>query len=125
MARLYRDRRAAAKAQLSFASQPPAVPSARLPQAIAQSGRHVRAELLEEPRLIVAGRVEDEVAEAELDIVANSLDDLVGLGRDDEARGRAVGGRVGEPPHLERILDAHLLLRRQRERRPPAAGGPR
>jgi alkanesulfonate monooxygenase SsuD/methylene tetrahydromethanopterin reductase-like flavin-dependent oxidoreductase (luciferase family) len=34
----------------------------------------------------------------------------------------AVGGGVGEPLHLDRVLDAALLLGRQGERGPPAAG---
>ncbi len=66
-------------------------------------------------------RVEDEVREAELDVRPDSLDLLVGVGGDDPALRRALRRQaVGEPLHLGGILDAHLLLGRQRECRPVA-----
>ena len=87
----------------------------------AQPRQHVARELLEEARLVVARRVEDQLVEAELDVRRDALDDLVGVVGDDEAAARAVAVGVGEPLHLDRVLDAGLLLARQRERRPPAA----
>ena len=39
----------------------------------AQERDHVRAELLEEALLVVPGRVEDQVVEAERDVVADPL----------------------------------------------------
>ena len=48
--------------------------------------------------------------------------DLLRVVGDDEARVGAVGRGVGEPLHLHRVLDSHLLVGREREGRPPAAG---
>ena len=52
---------------------------------------------------------------------ADLLDMLVRIGRNDPAARRALHRqRVGQPFHLHRILDRHLLLGRQRQRRPMA-----
>ena len=90
-------------------------------EALSELRHDIRAELLEEAALVVPGGVEGEVVEAEPDVPADLLDHLVGVVRDDEACVRAVGGGVGEALHLDRVLDAALLLGRQRERGPPAA----
>src|SRR5215218_9034079 len=87
----------------------------------AQPGQHVAGELLEEARLVGAGGVEDQLVEAELDVRPDTVDDLVGIVGDDEAGAGAVAVLVGQPLHLDRVLDAGLLLARERERRPPSA----
>src|ERR1700730_14812029 len=74
---------------------------------------------LQETGLIRAGAVEDEVAEAELDIRADLRKLLLRVGGNDPAARRPLGGRrVGEPLHLYRVLDAHLFFRGQGEGRP-------
>ena len=68
------------------------------------------------------GAVEDEVAEAEVEVGLDALDGLVGIARADEARrGLLVVELVGEARELARIVDALLGLGGQRERRPEAA----
>src|SRR5215208_3390906 len=83
----------------------------------AQPGQHVAGELLEEARLVGAGGVEDQLV-----VRPDTVDDLVGIVGDDEAGAGAVAVLVGQPLHLDRVLDAGLLLARERERRPPPAG---
>src|SRR5439155_7248889 len=89
---------------------------------LAELRHDVGAELLEEAALVLARRMEDQVIEAEADVPADLLDYLRRVVRDDEARVGTVGRGVGKALHLDRILDAALLLGRQRERGPPAAG---
>jgi len=65
--------------------------------------------------------VEDKVVEAQADIVADLLDMLVGIAGHDPAAGCALERQgVGQPLHLDGILDRRLLLGRQRQRRPVA-----
>src|SRR3990170_966912 len=90
-------------------------------EAVTQAGQDVLREGLEEAPLIGAGRVKDEVVEAELDVRRDPLDALLRVVRDDEAARRPVGVRVGEALQLDRVFDPALLLRREGERGPPAA----
>src|SRR5215217_7479818 len=88
----------------------------------AEPGQHIARELLQEACLIGARRVEYELVEAEVDVRRDPLDDLVGVVGDDEARARPIAVLVREALHLDRVLDARLLLPGERERRPPSAG---
>ena len=65
------------------------------------------------------GPCRTQLVEAERDVAADRLDDLLGIVGADEARVRAVEVRVGEALHLDRVLDALLLLGRERQRGPP------
>ncbi len=61
------------------------------------------------------------MGEAERDGLGHALDVLVRIvGHDPATRGALDWERVGEPLHLHRVLDAHLLLGRERQRRPVA-----
>ena len=96
-------------------------PSAAV-RARAGAGAMLGGEALEEAELVVRRAVEDEVAEAELEVGRDALDRLVGVARADEARGGLlVVELVGQARELARIVDALLGLGRQRERRPEAA----
>src|SRR6516225_5693213 len=89
------------------------------PELGAQQRQHLFGVKPQEAGLIGAGSVEHEVGEAELDIGPDLRQLLLGVGGDDPAARRPFERQCGgEPLHLERILDVHLLLRRQRERRP-------
>src|SRR4051794_11809105 len=83
----------------------------RSPERLAQPRQDLLGVELQETRLIRAGGVEDEVAEAEFDIGPDFLDLLVGVARHDPAAcGTVKWQRIGETLHLDRILDADLLL---------------
>ena len=89
------------------------------PKRLRRRGRTCFAVELEEARLVGPGRVEHQVVEAQPDVVADLLDLLVGIVGHDPAAGGALERQgVGQPLHLDRILDRHLLLGRQRQRRP-------
>src|SRR5262249_13659775 len=98
---------------------PAARPASRRSPALAQAREHVARELRERALLVVAEEVEHELLEPELDVGRDLLNDLVKVIGDDEAREGAVLGGAGEPLHLDRVLDAGLLLARERERGPP------
>ena len=66
--------------------------------------------------------MQDQVFEAEVDVGHDLLDHLVGLVGDDEAVVRLVGVFVGDPFHLDRIVDPRFLLVGQPQRRPQLAG---
>jgi hypothetical protein len=91
-------------------------------ETLAQLRQHVIGELIEEASLVGAGRVQDQVLEAELDVRGELLDHLVGVVGNDEPGVGAVDVFVGDPLHLDRVLDPLFLLRRQSQRRPPVAG---
>ena len=84
-----------------------------------QSRRQVALEQLEEPPLVVARGVEDEVVEAPVHVLADLRHDLVGVGADDPALGDLLDRQgVGRSLHLDRVGDVVLLLLRERQRRP-------
>src|SRR5665213_416016 len=71
--------------------------------------------------LIRTWRVEDQMPESHINVVADGLDMLVRVGRDDPTRGSSLRRQcVRQALHLKRIIDPHLLLRRQRECGPMA-----
>ena len=75
----------------------------------------------DEPLLIGARRVKDQMVEAEIDVFADAFDVLVRIGRDDPAAGGALGREPGgEALHLFGTMDGNLLLRGQSENRPVA-----
>src|SRR5690242_16969246 len=88
-------------------------------RALAQEGQDVGGELLQGVGLVIAREVEDEFVEAEVEVRADALDDLLRVVGDDEARRGLLRVGLGQALHLDRVLDARLLVRRQRE------GGPR
>src|SRR4051812_33282013 len=89
--------------------------------ALAQQRQDVLRELVQEAGLVLAGRVQDQLVEAQVGVAADAGGDLLGVARDDEARGRSVDRLVGEPLHLDRVVHALLLLGRERQRCPPGA----
>ena len=75
----------------------------------------------EESLLIGTRRVKDQMVEAEIEVVADPLDMLVRIGRDDPAARGALGRKaIGEALHLFRTVDGNLFLWRQGENRPVA-----
>src|SRR5262249_42585710 len=99
-----------------FCSAQPILQSSELG---AQAGQHVFGIEAQEALLVAAGRVEHEVAEALLHVGPHPLYLLVRVGRDDPTgRGLLGGERLGQTLHLDRVLDVHFLLGRERERRP-------
>ena len=88
---------------------------------VREQWQHVLAELVEEAGLVLAGRVQDQLVEAEVDVAPDAGGDLLGVVRDDEAGRRALCVRVRQPLHLDRVLDALLLLGRERQGGPPGA----
>src|SRR4051794_19474469 len=76
----------------------------------AQARQNFLAVQLQELCLVRAGGVEDEVGEAEVEIGLDLLDVFVGISGDDEPlRGLVDRQLVGQPLHLDRVLDAVLL----------------
>ena len=88
------------------------------PKRARRRGSTSAAELLEEARLVVARGVEDEVLEARARRRARSARRPRRGRRDDEAGGGAVERRVRQALHLDRVVDAALLLAAERERGP-------
>src|SRR5262245_33846553 len=93
----------------------------RSAEPLAKPRQHVLAVEFQEAHLVRSRRVEHQIPEAETDIVTDPLDMLVGVaGHDPSAGGALQRQRVGKALHLDGILDRHLLLWRQRQRRPVA-----
>ena len=86
---------------------------------MSQQREDVGGELVDVALLVVAREVEDQLGEAEVDVRLDLVRDLLRVGGDDEAGVRAVERVVGQALHLHRVLDALLLLGRERQRRPP------
>ena len=71
--------------------------------------------------LVSAGGVEDQVVEAGLDVGPDGLDHALGGGLDDPAGGDLLDGQlVGGVRHLERVVEAVLVLGGERQGRPEA-----
>src|SRR5260221_10047663 len=91
----------------------------KLSKSLPEAGQDLLGIKLQRARLIRTGRMKHEMAETEIDIEADLFDLLVRVARDDPAAGSAVERqRVGEPLHLDRVLNPDLLLGRQRQRCP-------
>src|SRR5690606_9278857 len=89
---------------------------------VAQAGDDVLGELGEEALLVVAGAMEDQVVEAEVDVLLEPGDRGVGVGGDDPALGDLLDRQlVGQPLHLVGAVYAVLLLRGLRQRCPEPA----
>ncbi len=66
--------------------------------------------------------MDDQVLEPEIKVRTNPVDDVLRVVPDDEASVCLVSVLVRDPLHLQRVLDPGLLIRAERQRRPPAAG---
>src|SRR5215472_3189557 len=85
-------------------------------RSLAQPRQDLGAVQVEETRLIGPGGVEDEVGEPEVDVAPDRGDVLVRIGGHDEPAGGPVDRqRISTLLHLDRVLDAGFLLRRQRK----------
>src|ERR671923_2057955 len=80
---------------------------------------------VEEAALVRAGRMEDEVGEAEVGIEPDPLHVLLRVRRDNPAaRGALRGQRVRQALHLQRVFYARLFLGAERQGAPVAGGAP-
>jgi hypothetical protein len=78
--------------------------------------------MTEQVERVDARCAQHEIVEPEVDVVANRSTTSSAVVRADTARVRPVGVGVGDPPHLDRILDGRASAR-AKERARPAGGG--
>src|SRR5256885_11818908 len=85
---------------------------------LANPRENLGAVQLEEARLTVAGRMEDQVVEAKIEIRPQLFDVLVRVAGDEPSPVSDILHGFGQPLHLSRVVDARLRLSGKRESSP-------